>query len=258
MGRRQFDPPTQKQLSYAARLGIHVTANMDKHAVSAAISERVDELLLQKRFPHLVPIYRNMRRAEEERKEVLIAFKRGKKYVADVVLIHNVYVDEDQGGFELDCEGTKIRKDRTLGQYLEWEKELEVPVKRLAYCRVLEEEIDMFDIRNFQRLIADAILRAESGEPLTATATAPSSPFRSEEIVDAQLVRDEKPPQPSVWRLVAEFALSAVATLGFLLIWLWETTRGPLWCAAKKTWAWCVVVWRKMTAPIVAYYRKYK
>jgi hypothetical protein len=53
------------------------------------------------------------------------------------------------------------------------------------------------------------------------------------------------------------------------LIWLWESAcrhvpglyrscRGPALIAVKTLWASCIPIWHKLTAPIVAYYRKYK
>ncbi|MCA9094108.1 MAG: hypothetical protein KDA68_11515 [Planctomycetaceae bacterium] len=147
------DPPTEKQLRYAKKLGIAVTPTMSKFDLSSAISEleRKDPVLAEKRERRkrairerelgkdIVEQEEKWNRFADDIGYMLAIYRRSKDVVVDVLLV-NQGVITDRGKLKISVSSPRWIKDKEIGDYLEWDKEFELAVESLLFYEELSNE----------------------------------------------------------------------------------------------------------------------
>ena len=153
-GRKEpFDPPTEKQVRYAKRLGINVTAEMSKADVSAAIAaeekrkpglgrrrEQANEAARERRFgKEVLQEEEKWNRLSEEVGYVIAVYLKRKETIVDVLFVNQAEVNE-KGKLRLLVAAPKVVKDRDIGDWLIWDKEFELPIESLLHFEPLHPE----------------------------------------------------------------------------------------------------------------------
>lgn len=167
------DPPTERQRKYAARLGIEVTPFMGKGDVSDAIyeAERRDPSLRQKRQQAKERASKAAEKAREEKfgtelieQEsqwnrfadevgfILAVYVRGQNTIVDVLQVNEAFITE-RGKLKLGVAAPKVRKDRHLGDYLEWDRNFEMPASKLLYYEPLHADFYLDDNDVYRRTV---------------------------------------------------------------------------------------------------------
>ncbi|MGE3806900.1 MAG: hypothetical protein AB7K24_19715 [Gemmataceae bacterium] len=147
------DLPTDKQRRYAAKLGIEIPPSMTKDELSQAIAavERRNPALGEKR-EQIVSKAREKRfdkdlteqegrwnRFADEIGYMLAIFTRGKEKIVDVLRVNQAFID-GRGKLRLGVESPKVVKDRDIGDFLDWDKEFELPIGSLLFHEPLHAE----------------------------------------------------------------------------------------------------------------------
>jgi len=160
--RTPADPPTEKQLRYARKLGITLPENADKATLSSLIGEA------ESRDPSLKTKRENVKEKirvckhghnkidEEARwqaladaeKWMLVVFKRGKSKVAEVVRINGADIS-DGGKIMIETEVMKIINDRHLGMLVDAGKYIEISVDKIEWHEIVNE-VAIDDVQQFQ------------------------------------------------------------------------------------------------------------
>ena len=151
------DPSTQRQLNYARKLGVTVTAGMSKAELSDAISAaetknpgakrqrqdinrkrqaRADAQWAAECGPDLMEAEKKWQKLSEGEGYILAAYAKGKSTIVDVLRVNDAYIDEKKT-LRLGVESPKLRKDRYIGDYLEWDREFELAIHKLLYYEML-------------------------------------------------------------------------------------------------------------------------
>jgi len=145
--------PTEKQRAYAKKLGIEIAPKMSKADVSRLISEAErsnpklhrqrehikENAHLKKHGKELVDAEDHWNEFAESTEYMLAVYKRGKKVVVDVLRVNGALIN-GRGKLALETEAPKRRKDRHLGEYLEWDRCQEIPVAKLLHYEPLHRE----------------------------------------------------------------------------------------------------------------------
>lgn len=262
------EPPTEKQLRYLERLGYTGEQPVTKHEASVALDELVTERGQYAAESAILNV-RGAKRSWTDQVEVklpdwivLPSGDRANVIQVDIVIDSvggfpvGVRLNSTDGNFGVSRKGECIGRDDVSRGVIRF---CEAEVHR-EFSQIVAERSKRFNLQAPQQ---QAETPQQAGPPPHA------SPFQSEGFLDAEIVRDLTPLQPSIIALAFEFCQTVIVAFGGLLIWLCENAcrhslrlywncRGPVLNAGKKVWAWCSSVWCKLTAPIVAYYRKYK
>lgn len=133
------DRPTEKQLRYAKRLGIAVTPTMSKAALSARIGsaeranprlgedrERTKKKARERKFgPELIAEESRWNQFADSTEYMLAIYRRGKQTVVDVLRVNEAWIN-GRGKLTLGVEAPKLVKDRHIGDYLDWDRYLEL------------------------------------------------------------------------------------------------------------------------------------
>ena len=144
------DPPTDKQLRYAKKLGVVVTPSMGKDDVSAAISaaERANPRLVQDRErvkakarqrklgPDLIAEESRWNQFADSTEYMLAIYRHGKETVVDVLRVNEAFIN-DRGKLTLGVEAPKVVKDRDMGDYLDWDRHFELSREKLLHFEPL-------------------------------------------------------------------------------------------------------------------------
>ena len=160
--RPPYDPPTDKQLRYAARIEVQVTPDMSKSDVSAALAEverrnpkvaaqreRVKVKAREQRFgPELVEQEARWNRFADASEFMLAIYKRGKEMVVDVLRVNEAFIT-DRGRLKLGVAAPKLLKDRYIGEHLDWDRNFELPVESLLYHEPLQKDFYEHDSEGF-------------------------------------------------------------------------------------------------------------
>lgn len=161
-----MEPPTKKQLAYAAKLGIGVSSSTSKTDVSALISEaeRANPNLVQKREqakqsrrektygPELIEVERKWNQMSEDLRFILIAYRKGKETVVDVLDCAGAEINKS-GNVVLQASVPKIVKDRHIGQYLEWDKSITIPIENIRYYEYLNPNFHEEEIGEYRKAV---------------------------------------------------------------------------------------------------------
>lgn len=145
-----LDPPTEKQLRYAKKLGIALAPTMSKDDVSAAISavERANPRLAEKRErvkakarrrdfgPEVVAEEARWNEFADSTQYTLAIYRRGKEIIVDVLRVNEAFIDK-RGKLVLGVEAPKVVKDRDIGDYLDWDRHFELSREKLLHFEPL-------------------------------------------------------------------------------------------------------------------------
>jgi hypothetical protein len=147
--------PTQKQLNYAKKLGIKVTAGMSKWDVSEAIEsaerrnpklKRQREHIIEKKRikdcgSELIAAEKQWQKFAETVEFMLAIYKRGKETIVDVLRVNDVFVDgHKKKVLKLCVESPRLVKDKDIGCYLDWDHSFELPIENLFYYEPLHAD----------------------------------------------------------------------------------------------------------------------
>lgn len=144
------DPPTERQLRYAKKLGIAVTPVMSKDEVSAAIgaAERANPQLAKQREhikararerefgPELIAEELRWNEFADSTEYMLAVYRHGKEIVVDVLRVNEAFINK-RGKLVLGVEAPKLVKDRHIGDYLDWDRSLQLPRDKLLHYEPL-------------------------------------------------------------------------------------------------------------------------
>lgn len=156
------DPPTEKQLRYAKKLGIVVTPSMGKDDVSAAIGaaerasprlaeqrDRVKRKSRERKFgPELIAEESRWNGFADDTEYMLAIYRHGKEIVVDVLRVNEACINE-RGKLVLGVEAPKLVKDRHIGEHLEWERSFQLPREKLLYHEPLGPDFYTHDSNGF-------------------------------------------------------------------------------------------------------------
>lgn len=160
------DPPTDKQLRYAKKLGIVVSANADRATLSQLIGEAESknpslkanrEIVKQKQ---LIRKYGQARVDEKQRWEdladkekwMLVVFNRGNSKISEIVRINGGKISA-RGKMKVLVETVKIINDRFAGQFIDVGRYLELSLDKIVWHEIVDE-IDVDDIQGFQKYLS--------------------------------------------------------------------------------------------------------
>ena len=156
------NPPTDKQLRYAKKLGITVTLSMSKDDLSAAISaaerahprlavdrERVKTKARERKFGSALIAEESGWNEFADGTEFMLAIYRYKnEIVVDVLRVNEAWINE-RGKLVLSVEAPKVVKDRHIGQYLDWDRYFELPREKLLQYEPLCADFYTHDSTGF-------------------------------------------------------------------------------------------------------------
>jgi hypothetical protein len=140
------DPPTEKQLRYASKIGVVVTTTMTTQELSEAIAdaERKSPSVVMQRETikakgrerefgkELVDEEREWNDFADDGGYMLAVYSYRKEIVVNVLLVNEAFI-ERRGKLKLNVAAPKATKDRYLGRYLDWDRHFELPVDSLLY-----------------------------------------------------------------------------------------------------------------------------
>ena len=173
--RKPIDPPTAKQAAHAKKLGITVTPKMSKSDVSNAIAsaENANPKLQKRRAayetkqqaladaeydkaytPEVRAAEKHWGNLADSDAFILAVYRKGKETVVDALQVY----DTDLTGtkkfkLKLLMMAPKLRKDKYIGDYLEWEREFSIPFERLLHYELLPSNFENLGIPGYQRAI---------------------------------------------------------------------------------------------------------
>lgn len=157
------DPPTDKQLRYARKLGLAIPENADKATLSRLIgqAEARDPSLTATRAD--VKAKQRLRKYGQDKideearwqafadaeKWMLVVFSRGKSKVAEVVRINGADISAS-GKIKIATEVMKITNDRQAGPLVDVGQYIEISVDKIDWHEIVDE-VDIQDVRRFQK-----------------------------------------------------------------------------------------------------------
>jgi hypothetical protein len=156
------DPSTEKQLPYAAMLGIRIPAGMTKAELSDAIAdtERKNPALADAREQarskirekklgkELVELEGRWNHFADKGGFILAVYAWRKETVVDVLRVNEAFID-DRGKLKLGVDAPKTVKDRYIGDHLDWDRHFELPLESLLYHEPLDPEFYSHDAKGY-------------------------------------------------------------------------------------------------------------
>ncbi|MBA4190666.1 MAG: hypothetical protein C0467_21995 [Planctomycetaceae bacterium] len=176
-GRKEpFDPPTEKQVRYAKRIGVKVTDEMSKADVSAAIAaeekrkpglarkrEKANEAARERKFgKEVLEAEEEWNRLSEEVGYFIAVYMKRKETIVDVLFVNQAEVTE-KGELRLLVAAPKVMKDRDLGDWLIWDKEFELPIESLLHFEPLHPEFHHDGNDAYQKAVERGLKIARGG-----------------------------------------------------------------------------------------------
>lgn len=167
------EAPTAKQIAYAKRLGVALDPQMSKWDVSAAISAA--EKLNPAAAANRETISRKRRAAEfgeelvaledtwnqfAEETEFALAIYRGKKSImVDVLRINEAWFNKKKQ-LILGVVSPIRRKEKYIGEYLEWDRDFELPAADLLWHEPLVKDFWERGVEKYQETVRRGLRRA--------------------------------------------------------------------------------------------------
>ena len=172
--KKDFIPPTEKQLKYAKMIGLEITPEMSKWDVSRAIDNKVNSSpKLQRQQRHIERSKRIKQYGEElvDREDywlqfientgfMLAIYKQRKEIVVDVLYVDDVEISEGRKFFL----NVAAPKALTGGRKpcLIWEREFRLNYKNLIHHDPLYPEFEVKGgVREYKKLVKQGIKRAK-------------------------------------------------------------------------------------------------
>jgi hypothetical protein len=164
--KRPSDPPTDKQLRYAKKLGIRITASMSKDDVSAAIGaaeranprlaedrERVKAKARERKFgPELIAEEKRWNEFGDTTEYMLAIYRHGKQIIVDVLRVNDAWINE-RGKLVLGVEAPKVVKDRDIGNWIDWDRYFELSREKLLHFEPLHPKFHEDGNDAYQRTV---------------------------------------------------------------------------------------------------------
>lgn len=163
------DRPTAKQLALAAKLKIS-TDGLSKFEVSQAITAKIGKSKSYTPKPKISddPELVKLERYWEDVAEndhfgiTMMIWEVGKTIKVDIVQIHAAdIVGAKKRQVELLVCVPKLKKDRHIGEVLEWETERKIKTGKVLHSEVLNHDIDFDDVNLYQSTMKKALKIAE-------------------------------------------------------------------------------------------------
>jgi hypothetical protein len=160
-----FDRPTERQLRYAAFLGVQVPQGMTKWQLSRAIG---DAELLKEYGLELFEELGRWNHCVDKYRYALAVYTRRKETIVDVLDYGGGARVGPRGKIIFTVAAPKLVKDPDLGRVLEWEKQFELPLVSMLYYEPLAFDVtfglDEAGIAEYMRIVERglAIARAPS------------------------------------------------------------------------------------------------
>jgi len=143
------DPPSQKQLGYAKRLGVVVTVQMSKREVSNAITEAENG-------PELTKLVRKWQALADGEGYLLALYSKGSKGITvDVLRVNDISVEKKV--LKLFVESPIRIKDKHIGEHLEWDKSFDLSIDKLLYYEEMPKGFYDKGIPAYEKAIANGI-----------------------------------------------------------------------------------------------------
>jgi len=173
------DPPTEKQLRYAAKLGIAVKPGMGKGQLSDAISAyeaknpkaaRQREHVAARRKAKKPQAEPSRELIEEENRwnefaestcHMLAIYQKGKQRIVDVLQVDQAELT-NRSKLRLSLVAPVVRKDRHIGDWLEWDKSFELPIEKLLYFEPLTADFMHAGLDAYKKAVARGLKVAKS------------------------------------------------------------------------------------------------
>ncbi|QDT10716.1 hypothetical protein [Planctomycetes bacterium K23_9] len=164
------DRPTKKQLDYAKLCGVAVRPGMNRSAVSSAIDaafkadpklgfkaaarKKRDDTKHAGQYAERDKLLKKWNQFADGPEYMLAIYEKGKNVVVDVLRV-NEADESGKTGVSLFCEAPKLRKDKHLGEHLEFERVVKLNVKKLLYHEPLPRFQDDHDteIDRYQKAV---------------------------------------------------------------------------------------------------------
>ncbi|MDA1053799.1 MAG: hypothetical protein O3C40_25400 [Planctomycetota bacterium] len=164
------DPPTEKQLRYAAKLGIVVKPGMSKWELSDAISayeaknpkaQRQREHIAARREakkpevevpPELIEAECRWNEFSDSTVYMLAVYQKGKERIVDVLQVAGAELS-DRNKLRLSLVAPVARKDRYTGDWLDWDKIFELPIEKLLYFEPLNAKFSDAGLDGYKKAV---------------------------------------------------------------------------------------------------------
>jgi len=166
--------PGRSQVELCKRLGLVITPKMCRDDVSNLLSASLKQEKYKKIYDQiqkerdkefekedrkiygdtLVDELKEWEKYCDVNKQYILIFKRGSKVRCEVVEFESAeIVGEKKYSIQLGILLPKLYKDKNTGNYLEWEKEVNLKPKQVYKIRALVTPIDMFDLEAYEDVI---------------------------------------------------------------------------------------------------------
>jgi len=167
-------PPGRSQIELCKRLGLVITPKMCREDVSNLLGtslkkekykkiydeiqrERDEQFEKEDREEYgdeLVDELKKWEKYCDVEKQYILIFKHGSNVKCDVVEFESAEIVGDKKHFvQLGVLLPKLYKEKDTGNYLEWEKEVNLKPKQVYKIEALNKAIDMFDLKAYESII---------------------------------------------------------------------------------------------------------
>lgn len=167
-------PPTKSNKEICERLGLQIQPNMGNKDVYFLIQDAIkdprykalyDQLNQEKaaalereeREEYGDELYEEIQKWEklcDVRKHYAAVFRQGKSIKFDILELEQVEI-EGTNASTLKVEALRPKKyrDREIGDYLEWEKEIRLKPKDILILKALPKQLDIYDVSGYEKLL---------------------------------------------------------------------------------------------------------
>jgi hypothetical protein len=190
------DPPTPRQLNYAKKLGIDVTANMSKSDVSVAIAkvERENPSVARQRHhviasrrkeacgPELIESEKNWQKLADDNKWMIAVYESDKSMKVSIVRLNEAIADKNK--LVISGEIAVLEHDRENDfSLIDLDKVIDLPFERIKWYEIIDE-LDVDDVDGFNAAMnrGKEVMRRWSHEP--SPVVAPTPPMIEETKLD--------------------------------------------------------------------------
>jgi len=168
------EPQSRSQVDLCKRLGLEITPQMGREEVSTLLSvslkkekyikiydeiqkEQNDKFEKEDRDEYGDEIVDELKEWEKYcnvDKQYILIFKRGSNIKCEIVEFESAEIVGDKKySIQLSILFPKVYKDKDTGNYLEWEKEVNLKPKQVYKIEELNKTIDMFDLEEYESIL---------------------------------------------------------------------------------------------------------
>jgi hypothetical protein len=157
-------PPTEKQLGYARKLGIKIPEGIDREGLSELIrraedknpaakanrEERNKQVRIKDLGRETIEQEEKWEALAEANKWMMVVFSKGSSKHAEIVRINGTCISKMKK-LILETEIVELDRDSDMGECLEIDKYLEIPLDRIKWFEIINE-IDLRNTKQFKTL----------------------------------------------------------------------------------------------------------